>query len=155
LALAGLGLQALYVRLVRDARSLMLVVLLTLVAAYSSDLFLYHTQQNGNRDDWRSAFAYIKDHGQAGDVVVGSDYDIFHYYLGEPFAFRSWEQVPYAATEQATNSGRVWYVEDMTVAERFPEGLAAMPQHADLAADFDVRLPGRNFLMRVYLAEAP
>jgi predicted membrane-bound mannosyltransferase len=155
LALGGIGLQALYVRLVRDARVLMLVVLVALASAYAGDLYLYHVEQNGNRDDWRSAFAYIREHGQEGDTVVVSDFDVFQYYLGEPFVFQTWDQAPNAAEGEATGSGRVWYIEDMTVAERFPEGLAAMPEYAALAADFDVRLPGRNFMMRVYVAENP
>jgi hypothetical protein len=41
----------------------------------------------------------------------------------------------------------------MTVAERYPQQLGAMTDHAEQQAEFDVRLPGRTYRMRVYEAE--
>jgi mannosyltransferase len=153
LALAGLGFQALWDRLAKDVRVWALIVTGVLLAAYAGDLFQYYTFQNGNRDDWRAAFAHIAENGQPGDIVTSSDYSIFVHYLGAPFEFRPWNEV-IDATETGVRQ-RTWYVEDMTVAEIFPDQLAVMSRHAQPQAEFDVRLPGRTYRMRVYFAEPP
>jgi hypothetical protein len=152
LALAGMGFQVLWLHLAKDARIWALVVALALLAAYAGDLFQYYTLQNGNRDDWRSAFAYVAEHGQPGDRVTSTSYDAFAYYLGEPYVYRPWNEEEQATSDAGT---RTWYIEDMTVSELFPSQLAAMADHAQQQAEFDVRLPGRTFRMRVYLAENP
>lgn len=151
LVLAGLGFQALWQQLAKDSRVWALVVAGALLAAYGGDLFSYYTLQKGNRDDWRAAFAYVATHGQPGDRVVTTSYDAFAYYLGDPYVYRPWNE-----EESAQDSGtHTWYIEDMTVAELYPQQLAAMEEHAEPQADFDVRLPGRTFRMRVYVAENP
>lgn len=157
LVLAGLGFDALWQQLghhldlqpAKDGWVWGLVVAAALLAAYGGDLFAYYTLQNGNRDDWRAAFAYVAAHGQPGDRVVTTSYDAFAYYLGEPYVFQPWDA---EKTQQETGT-RTWYIEDMTVAERYPQPLAAMTDHAEQQAEFDVRLPGRTYRMRVYEAE--
>jgi mannosyltransferase len=151
LALAGLGFQALWLHLAKDARAWAVVLAGTLVAAYAGDLFAYFTLQNGNRDDWRAAFAYVTEHGRPGDRVVSSSYDAFDYYLGEPYVYQSWHEEEAAGSTGA----HTWYIEDMTVAELYPSQLAAMAEHAEQQAEFDVHLPGRTYRMRVYCAEKP
>jgi hypothetical protein len=160
LALAGLGFQAIWQRMAssgaRDGLRWAVLVACTLLTLYAGDLFQYYTVQKGNRDDWRSAFAYIAEHGSPGDRVIASDYDIFAYYLGEPFVFRTWGEAPEEIVKMADVPGRrIWYVEDMTVAEMHGAALAQMHSLAAPQADFDVRLPGRTYRMRVYFAEVP
>ncbi len=151
LALAGLGFAALWRQLAKDARVWALVVAGALLAGYAGDLFAYYTLQNGNRDDWRAAFAYVAEHGRPGDRVITTSYDAFEYYLGEPFVYRPWDEEDAAAG----NGTRTWYIEDMNVAELYPSQLADMTQQAAQQAEFDVRLPGRTYRMRVYFAENP
>jgi 4-amino-4-deoxy-L-arabinose transferase-like glycosyltransferase len=146
LALAGVGLQMLLDRLPASAKGYAGLAAVALVTAYAGDLFLYYTVQNGNRDDWRGAFAYIEANALEGDWVVASDEDIAHYYLEDAsLHIRHW-----GAAEQPEGA-RVWYVEDMTVAELYPEQLAEATAAARPMADFDVRLPGRTYRMRIYL----
>jgi hypothetical protein len=160
LALAGLGFQVLWQRLAgaggKGGVRWAVLVAATLLAMYAGDLFQYFTVQKGNRDDWRGALTYVAEHGRPGDRVIASDYDIFAYYLGEPFVYRTWGE---AAAEMAlleeTPGRRIWYVEDMTVEELHPGALAEMRAQATPEADFDVRLPGRTFRMRVYFADGP
>jgi hypothetical protein len=149
LALAGLGFGGIWARLAKDGRTWALLVAGVLLAASTGDLFQYFTLQNGNRDDWRAAFVYIGEHGQPGDRVVSSDYDIFAYYLGEPFVYQTWQEA------EPGTSGRTWYVEDMTVAELYPQARNVMQESASPMAEYDVRLPGRTYRMRVYLVENP
>jgi hypothetical protein len=160
LALAGLGFQAIWQRVAsngaREGLRWAVLVACTLLALYATDLFQYYTVQKGNRDDWRSAFAYIAEHGRPGDRVIASDYDIFAHYLGEPFVYRTWKEAPEEIIKMADVPGRrIWYVEDMTVAEMHAAALAEMQSHAAPQADFDVRLPGRTYRMRVYFTENP
>ena len=151
LVLAGLGFAALWRQLAKDSPVWALVVAGALLAAYGGDLFAYYTLQNGNRDDWRAAFAYVAAHGEPGDRVVTTSYDAFAYYLGEPYVYRPWNE-----EETPQDSGtHTWYIEDMTVAELYPQQRAEMEEHARQQADFDVRLPGRTFRMRVYVTENP
>lgn len=150
IVLAGLGFQFLVNHLPRQSRLLSLLVIGALLAAYAGDVFLYYTAQNGNRDDWRAALTYIAEHAQAGDTVVTSDYEIATYYLNNPnLRVIIWD------SEQVLKAGRVWYVEDMTIAERYPQQLARVKATAQPMADFDVHLPARTFRMRVYFGESP
>jgi hypothetical protein len=150
LVLAGLGFAVMWSHLARAGRIWAFLVAGVLLAGALGELFQYYTLQNGNRDDWRSAFAYIAQHGSADDTVVGSDFDVFDYYLGAPFQYRRWgEPLPEGENR------RTWYVEDMTVAELFPAQLAEVVDQAEFKAEYDVRLPGRTYRMRVYLMENP
>ena len=38
--------------------------------------------QNGNRDDWRGAFAFVAERLRSGDAVMVSDEKLARYYLG-------------------------------------------------------------------------
>ncbi len=150
IVLAALGFQLLVDRLPQGSRLLSLLVVGALLASYVGDIFMYYTAQNGNRDDWRSAFVYIAEHAQAGDVVVSTDSDIARYYLGNPaLQVLSWD------SEKAMQAGRVWYVEDLTASEIFPQQLSQVVETARPMADYDVRLPGRTYRMRVYFRGQP
>lgn len=149
LALGGLGLQLLMDRLPKDSRLLAWAVAGALIAASCVDLFLYFTEQNGNRADWRSAFTYIAEHGSPGDYVVSSDQDVFDYYLGSPFVYRPWD------AESKPGPTRTWYVEDLVVEEMYPQQLEALQQQAEPVVEYNVHLPFREFPMRVFSVEAP
>lgn len=148
LALAGVGIQELVKRLPASSLGLAPAVAATLLAASAADLFLYYTEQNGNRPDWRAAFAYIAEHGRAGDRVVSSDLDVFRYYLGAPFVYRTWD-----APEPT--EGRTWYIEDLVVDEMYPQQLNVVQDMSEPLANYDVHLPQRTFPMRVYLVDGP
>lgn len=149
-ALGGLGLQLLVEYIPRPAQAVGLVVAAALLAASAGDAFLYFTVQKGNRDDWRSALQFIGERAQPGDSIVTRDMDIVNYYLGEGrLNILTWDAEPPPGT------GRVWYLEDMIVAEQFTEQLARVMKEADPMAEYDVRLPGRTYRMRVYFEEIP
>lgn len=148
LALAGVGLQEIVTRLPDGSRRLALAISAALLAASMADLFLYFTQQNGNRPDWRGALTYIAEHGRAGDRVVSSDLDVFQYYLGEPFVYRTWDA-------PAPPPGvRTWYIEDLVVDELYPQQLNFVQGQAEPRANYDVHLPWRIFPMRVYMVDS-
>lgn len=149
-ALGGLGLQILVEYVPRPAQAVGLVVAAALLAASAGDAFLYFTVQKGNRDDWRAALQFIGERAQPDDSIVTRDMDIVNYYLGEGrLNIFTWDADP------PPGPGRVWYLEDMIVAEQYPEQLARMMEEAEPMAEYDVRLPGRTYRMRVYLDETP
>jgi mannosyltransferase len=122
------------------------VVVLLFVSA-ATENFLYFQYQNGNRDDWKSAFAYIEANRQPGDLVITTNREIGDYYLGtQTFTYDLKDLAELAAGEN-----RLWLVEDLTTGELFPEALAWIHEHARQLAVYDVHFSVRNFIMRVYL----
>jgi hypothetical protein len=124
------------------------VVVLVFVSA-ASDNFAYFQYQNGNRDDWKAAFAYIKAHQQPGDRVLTANREIGDYYLGTQTTAYEWEQ----AAALLGGNERLWLVEDFTTQELYPEIQAWMQAQARLMAVYDVNVYARDYKMRVYLYE--
>src|SRR5690606_18570885 len=85
----------------RNGRWLALLPLLLLVAAPMADNFLYYQYQNGNRDDWKSAAAYLREYMAPGDVVITTHRELVDYYLGGERAvcMHCLEQYPEANAE--------------------------------------------------------
>jgi 4-amino-4-deoxy-L-arabinose transferase-like glycosyltransferase len=122
-------------------------ILLLLMLEPLSQNFLYYRYQNGNRDDWKGAIALVERHRQEGDVVAVAHSDIGKYYLGPDST--NFYNVNF---DEIDSSGRrIWFIEDMNVAELAPEKAAWLRQHAQLVAVHDVHVEARQFLMRVYL----
>jgi hypothetical protein len=108
---------------------------------------LYFRYQNGNRDDWRAAFAFIQQHKRAADLVVAADQQIADYYLQTETL--AWDR--YDPTAFSAKGRRIWFVEDMNTEAVQPHLFAWIKQHAQQVADLDVHVQARNFKMRVYL----
>ncbi len=119
--------------------------LLIVLGSSLSDDLLYYQYQNGNRADWKSAFEYVNDHLETGDIVVSSDQLLGDFYLPyETVILANWN------LQQTANAKRIWFVEDMTVQERWPDKLSWIEANAQLYAVFDVNVNARTFKMRVY-----
>jgi mannosyltransferase len=136
----------LYLRL--NAISLAIGILVLLFATSLSEDFLYFTYQNGNRDNWKAAFEFVRTRKKSSDLVISANKSVGDYYLGEPtLGFDSWDP------SHLDGNKEVWIVADMTVSELYPEHLKWLEQNAQEEADFDVHVYARNFKMRVYLYE--
>jgi hypothetical protein len=124
------------------------VGVLSLIIGYSvSEDYLYYRYQNGNRDNWRAAFEFIKAEEKAGDMVFLTNRDIGQYYLShQVYSFWDFKEKYFIE-----NGGRAWFVVDLTTEELNPKHLAWIEKNAQHIANFDVALRGRNFKMRVYL----
>ena len=147
LVLASLAIRVLWNEISPRAVLLVAGVVLVLFAHPLSEDVLYFRYQNGNRDNWRAAFAYIAQHKSDDDLVVSADQLIGNYYLqSETIA---WDHFDPAALP--STGGRVWFVEDMNAAAVHPHLLAWIQQHAQQVAEFDVHVHARTFKMRVYL----
>ena len=144
--LAGLALEALFTLLPENRGILAFGVLVLLFASLLSEDVLYFQYQNGNRDNWKSAFAYVQAHLRPGDQVISANPEVARYYLGElTGGFQTLD------TSTLDSKGRTWFVEDLNVGELFPDKLVWLEQNARLVANFDVHAYARVFIMRVYL----
>ena len=149
LALAGMAVPTLFVRTNSRINVLAIGVLIIVIAAPLSEDLLYYSFQNGNRDNWRAAFAYVKENAQSGDLVVAGDKNIGDYYMrAETESFATFQP-----DEAEKSAGRIWFVADMVAANRFPQKLAWLQENAYQVAEFDVYVQARNFRMRVYMFE--
>jgi mannosyltransferase len=122
-------------------------VLLLLMVDPLSQNALYYQYNNGNRDDWKGAFALVERNLEANDRVAVSHMDLGRYYLAErPLNLYSLD-----LDEIKTLNGRIWFVEDMNVPELAPERHRWLERNAQLVAVLDNHVEARKFLMRVYL----
>ncbi|RPI29579.1 MAG: hypothetical protein EHM61_01095 [Acidobacteria bacterium] len=151
IVLAALAAKELLTNSRDGSRLLAFGMLLVLILTPLSDDFLYYFYQNGNRDNWRAALEKIRNDKKADDLVITPNPSLAGYYLNEP-------TIAMGATNLAevrSAGRRIWFVEDFTTQEKWPEIHAWMRGNANLVAVFDVAVQARNFTMRVYLHEAP
>ncbi len=145
--LASIAVKELIVQSPRSIRLLGVGVLAILVLGSLSENTLYYLVQNGNRDDWRSAFEFIERNKQPGDVIVSQNRLLADYYLQEQTVGMS--RLDPAIFE--TNPQRVWFVVDLNVPEKYPSLNRWIMDNTRLRANMDVHVRARNFMMRVYL----
>jgi mannosyltransferase len=128
-------------------RLLALGTLLILIAHPISEDALYYRFQNGNRDNWRAAFAYIAQHRRPSDLVASGSPQLANYYLSAPSIF-----VPKLNLDEVeAGDQRIWFVEDLGFSQKFPKFYDWMIQNAQLVSIHDVSFQARIFTMRVYL----
>lgn len=145
----------------RTGRWLALLPLLLLVAAPMADNFLYYTYQNGNRDDWKSAAAYLQERMAPGDVVITTHRELVDYYLGSETAvcMHCLEQYPEANAElgdylAANPQARTWYLLDLTAPNTAPRTLNFVRNTGRFVTDFDIHVAAaRMFPMQVYVLD--
>jgi uncharacterized membrane protein len=147
--LSSLGIKELLSQLNGSGQIFAAGVLILLLASSFSEDVLYFQFQNGNRDNWKAAFAFLKEHKQPGDLIVSPSPDVGRYYLGE--AVQGFQTL---APSDLEGRERVWFVEDLTVKQLYPQQYDWLARNARQVASFDVRANARIFVMRVYLYES-
>ncbi len=149
--LASVAVRELLVQSQRSARILVLGVLMILVLAPLSENVLYYQFQNGNRVNWRAAIEFVQQQKAEGDLIIVPDSRLAEYYLQE----ETYSMGGVDLTQIRENAGRVWFVEDVDVKDKFPQIYEWMLENSELVAIFDVNLRARNFIMRVYVYDPP
>lgn len=129
-----------------DPRWLATGALLFLLVDPLGEAGLYFQYQNGNREDWRAAFAYIDAQRAPEDRIVAPHPELARYYLGEQTG--RFTQIDLAQIEAAGQT--VWFVENMNVADLYPDAARWLRREAQLMEVFDVSVEARTFTMRVY-----
>jgi hypothetical protein len=131
----------------QHGRILVIGALATLVLAPVVEDGLYYQYQNGNRDDWKDAFAFVERNLRAGDMVVVPDRRVGNYYL--PVDTQGMALLTSDALKGSKS--RIWFVEDLNVVQKWPWIHTWVQENAQIMADYDVHVAARNFEMNVYL----
>jgi hypothetical protein len=145
--LASLAFHELRASIKGDPRIFLVGILLVMVLEPLSEDFLYHQYQSGNRDNWKAAFELIEDNIWPEDRVVVTEPLLGDYYMAA-------ETVGIGSLDidaLSTSEGRVWFVEDNNLANKFPKKMRWIEKNAQLISNFDVTVRARLFKMRVYL----
>ncbi|MEW6404973.1 MAG: hypothetical protein AB1649_24520, partial [Chloroflexota bacterium] len=131
----------------RPVRLLALGTSLILLVSFTGEDVLYYFYQNGNRDNWKAAFAYVQQHRKPDDVVASGQPPIANYYLSA----QSIALGQIDPDEIEFQDRRIWFVEDMVDSQKNPKLHDWLTQNTQLVSVHDVYFQARNFSMRVYL----
>jgi mannosyltransferase len=126
-------------------------VLLLLVAEPLSEDALYYQYQNGNRPDWRGAFALVRREKEEGDLVAATRPELGEYYLGE-------EVIPINGIDPGTiaqGGRRVWFVIDEATSWVDPDLREWIGKNSELINVLAVSMPGKSLNITVYLYDPP
>jgi mannosyltransferase len=130
----------------KHVKVLALGVVLVLFADAASQNVLYYGFQNGNRENFKDAFAMVQNQGLPSDHVVSTRPEVAEYYLGIE-AIDS-NRIDLDGIEAAGE--RTWFVLDSRthISDRLQSWVN---ENSHLTGVFDVHMPGKAMLMRVYL----
>jgi mannosyltransferase len=129
-------------------------VLLIMLAMPMADNVLYFLYQNGNRDNWKAALAFVAAEMAEGDLVATVDTHLADYYLqSRSLDMHHLEQAGLAMVEQHQASS--WFLLDLTAPDKTPQTTKWVRENARFVRDFDVVVSARRFPMEVYLYTAP
>jgi mannosyltransferase len=145
-AIAGLGI---YDIVKKNHLILAFGVILIFTSDAVSHNFLYYFHQNGNRENWKSAYGLVQSRKKEGDIVITTRPEIGRYYLQETIV-TSHDKKPEEIIEMGE---RVWFVIDNRSGGLTPSLRNWILDNAKIEGVFDVQIPGKLFLMRVLLYE--
>lgn len=148
MVLGACGIAELLFQVKGAARLLVVGLLMALVLGPLLEDVLYYKFQNGNREDWRSAFEYVKQHRAEGDLIAVTFPAAGDYYLGETTLW-----IQKMRPEDIELSGqRVWFVENDAIDWDYPGIQAWIKENAKEVANYDVHVNSvRTYKMRVLL----
>jgi mannosyltransferase len=142
--LGATAVWGIFSRVGEPGRILALGVIVLLLADPIAQNWLYFDYQNGNRWDWKGAFATVQQRKAEDDLVVTTWVGLGRYYInGEVMSMH--ELDPLTVVESGR---RMWFVDDGWVN---PALSGWLQENAELVDVRDVHMPGKVFPMRVYL----
>jgi mannosyltransferase len=148
--LAAYGLTHLLLQPKFEVKILATGALLIMLLIPLSENLLYYQYQNGNREDWRSAFEFIKQNYQTGDKVVVTFPAAGRYYFREEFI-----DIRDLYPEEIDPSTRYWFVENDAIDWGFPAQEWIL-DNAMVLTNYDVHInSARTYKMRVLLYSPP
>lgn len=147
--LAGVAAVRLLDSMTKENRVLIWAVLGLLFIAPLADNALYYRYHNGNRPNWKEAFAWIETHMEPDDIVAVPERLIGEYYMpGKTKDVAALDLAELTAGDQT-----VWFVEDLNLEFQRPHVYSWLNEQALIDAVFDVHVQARNFTMRVHKYE--
>jgi mannosyltransferase len=143
--LAAVAAKEIFQQAQKPGRLLALGVILVLLADAFSQNFLYFNFQNGNRENFKDAYALVQERMQPEDWVVTTRPEIAGYYMGIQAVDSNRIDL-----DGIISSGRpAWFVMDNRtyISNELQTWLST---HTRIEGVFDVYIPGRPMEMRVY-----
>jgi mannosyltransferase len=144
--LSAVAAHQLLVRADKVGKLLSLGVLLLLIADPLSEDVLYYLYQNGNRPDWRGAFAVVDREKDEGDLVVTTRPDLGRYYLDPEVGWIN-DMDPDVITRAGA---RVWFVIDEAGGWVVPELEEWIRENSELIDVLRVSMPGKSLDISIY-----
>jgi 4-amino-4-deoxy-L-arabinose transferase-like glycosyltransferase len=123
---------------------------LVLFLAPLADDFLYFRYQNGNRDNWKDAFALLSTLKADGDPVVTTNRPLADYYMREATV----SMLHLDPAEYVADKRRVWFVVDLTTPVKTPRAYHWILANTQLVDERDVTVGARTFPMRIHLYDS-
>ena len=146
LILAAVAVKELLAQSQSNTKLLATGVLLLLVADAASTDLLYYNVNNGNRRDWKGAFALIEEQMEDGDVLVSFWPDLAEYYMGQKGI--SWQDINPDIVVKSDK--RYWFAIDSETIWANPEMVSWLGQNGELIDVKYLRTPEDLFL-HIYL----
>jgi uncharacterized membrane protein len=147
IVLAAFGCVKVIDELRANTKILGVAVLVLLLTDLLAQDYLYYTYQQGNRENWKAAFQFVRDKMGEDDLIVTTMPRVGEYYLGQ--------EVDWIGAINPINivddGQRVWFVEDNRIKYIDPKIQEWVEDNAKLVADFDVPTSVYTYKMRVYL----
>jgi mannosyltransferase len=146
--LGSVAAREIWVQSHNHLRILAIGIVLVLFADAASQDILYFGYQNGNRENYKEAFALIQANQEAGDSVVTTRWEIGTFYLGQ----ETIDSNQIDLDGLIASGQRIWFVMDNRtyISDRLQNWISI---NTELKGVYDVYLPGKLMTMRVYLYE--
>ena len=126
-------------------------LLLLLVTLSMAENWLYFTEQNGGRPQWREALNYVEERIGPEDAVYATWPEVGHYYLSHEIQNVN----SFDADRQVLPGQPIWFVLDESTGQVEPSVQQWLDRHTQLQQVFIVRLPAKSMDMRIYRYEPP
>jgi 4-amino-4-deoxy-L-arabinose transferase-like glycosyltransferase len=123
---------------------------LILFLAPMADNFLYFQYQNGNRDNWKDAFALLSTLKADGDPVVTINRPLADYYMREATV----SMLHLDLADYVADKRRVWFVVDLTTPVKAPQAYHWILTNTQIVDERDVTVGARTFPMRIHLYDS-
>jgi len=141
--LGALAVQGIFSHVRAHGRILALGVIVLLLIDPLSQNWLYFNHQNGNRWDWKGAFAIVQQRKAEDDLVITTWPELGRYYIdGEVTAMHNLEPLTVVESRR-----RTWFVDDGWVNLTL---LTWLQENGELIDVLDVQISGKTFQIRVY-----
>ncbi len=151
LILCALAIQQLWEKLNGLEKLWPIGLLILLVTLSMGENWLYFSDQNGGRPQWREALAYVGEQSSPEDLIYATWPEVGHYYLSDDVLNIS----NFDPTMPTLPDHPVWFVLDESTGWVAPATQHWLDTHTELKQIFIVRLPSKSMDMRIYLYTPP
>jgi hypothetical protein len=146
LLLAVVTIKALFSQTWRGAQPVAIGLLLILLLTSAGQVIAYY-HQNGHRENWQDALAFVRQHKEADEQVLVTFNRLGQYYLpGQTDNIRNVN-----LDEIRTGNRRVWFVEKVSYTRRHPDVHAWLEENTGTVATFETVTPVHHYEIRVRL----